>query len=167
MARLRRLDSPGRCHTSTHNTTHHGESPCWWLLWCSSSSQWVNITSALWRPDSYLSWLAIVGDGEECCCLSKYLRRSAGSLLMADMVHGSFLTNSIVCCACKIISSGVMNIMEVLTMTNLRLLYRLVYSDVAINAWNEVILHFCSTTNFRSFETRLVFSKRLKGFSTF
>jgi hypothetical protein len=53
---------------------------------------------------------------------------------MADMVHGSFLTNSIVCCACKIISSGVINIMEVLTMTNLRLLYRLVYSDVAINA---------------------------------
>ena len=51
-----------------------------------------------------------------------------------DVVHGTFLTNSIVCCACKIISTGVINIMEVLSMTNSRVLFPMVYSDLAINA---------------------------------
>jgi hypothetical protein len=36
------------------------------------------------------------------------------------------------------------------------------FQDFLLN-WPEI----CSTTNFRSFETRWVFSKRLKGFSTF
>ena len=67
--------------------------------------------------------------------LVQYLRRSVGSLSMADMVHGSFLTNSIVCCACKIISSGVINIMEVWSnMTNSRVLFPMMYSDLATNA---------------------------------
>ena len=64
--------------------------------------------------------------------LVQYSRRSVGSLSMADMVHSTFLTNLIVCCACKIISSGVINIMEVLSMTNSRVLFPMVNSDLAI-----------------------------------
>ena len=52
------------------------------------------------------------------------------SLSMADVVHGSFSTSSIVCCACKIISSGEINIMEVLSMTNSKVLFPMVYSDI-------------------------------------
>ena len=68
MAQLRHLlDSPGWCHT-THNTTHHGKSPWWWLLWCWFSPQRANMNPALPQPDSYLSWLAILGG--ECYCWS-------------------------------------------------------------------------------------------------
>ena len=57
-------------------------------------------------------WRVLASDQYSWC--------SVGSLSMAVMIHGSFFNPSIVCCACKIIISGVMNIMEVLSMTNLR-----------------------------------------------
>jgi hypothetical protein len=45
------------------------------------------------------------------------------------------------------ISSGVINIMEVLSMTNLRVCFPMVYSDLAINAEIKVIIHFCNFAN--------------------
>ena len=131
MAQSRHLDSPGRRHT-THNTTHHGESPWWWLLWCWFSPQRANMNPALPRPDSYLSWLAILGG--ECRCWSNIRGVLSVPFQWLIWYTALFSTNSIVCCACKIISSGVINIMEVLSMTNSRVLFPMVYSDLAINA---------------------------------
>jgi len=87
----------------------------------------------------------------EVSLLVQYSRRSVSSLSMADMVQGTFLTNSIICYAYKIISSGVINIMEVLSITTSRVLFPMVYSDLAINALTKVIImqlasmvHWCT-----------------------
>jgi hypothetical protein len=101
-------------------------------LWCWFSSQWANMNPALPRLDSYLSWFAILGG--ECRCWSNIRGVLLVSFQWLILYMARFSANSIVCCACKIISSGVINIIEVLSMTNSTVIFPMVYSDLAINA---------------------------------
>lgn len=133
MAQSRRLECTGQRHT-THNTTHHGESPWWWQLWWWFSAQWGNITPAPPRSDWVVSWLGIISGEWRRWCNIGGVQAVGFQWLIWYMVL--FSTNSIVCCACKNISSGVINIMQVLSMTNSRVLFRMVYSDLYENIEN-------------------------------
>ena len=133
------LDGATPVHTTPHTTVNPLVGDC-----CDAHpppSEWISPLrcDGLILTGLGLLLLVMVRSVAVCPIFAAFCRFPF-DVLMADMVHNSFLTNSIVCCACKIISSGI-------TMTNLRLLYRLVYSDLAINAWNEVKLHFCSIEN--------------------
>jgi hypothetical protein len=130
MLQLRRLDFPGRRHT-THKTTHHGESPWWWPLWCWFSPQRQNVAAVPLQTCTLVSWLTIVGG--ECrwwldIGFIPWVQRK-----LQIRVHCKIFSARGVGKWDIFFSSGVMITMDVLSMTNSMLLFPMVYSDLAKN----------------------------------